>query len=627
MDFFRKSLKKSTFKIGATVVASVFLLPSLVLAQSVDGNEIVKDLFTQALDIEAEVTDFGSSYIWTIPSYDVDMKMRKDGVLEVTERIVADFSNTSRRGIIRDIPVRYGDFWNYRSISLSNVSITNEEGRQWEFQESNSGDNKSYRIGNPNIWYSEPLTYVIKYEVEGMLNSFDENGAFLEGTSSLTEDSNRDELYWNAIGTEWYESPIANFSVSIDLSEFDQSEVLEFDCFKGTFGEDDKNCNLERVGDILNVSGDNLGLRKGVTVGVAFKGGVIEPGFNIWLFLNKLKVLVFAFPALVLIWFYRHWKKHGKELDSKAVIPIYKIGNDLNAIEIGTLLDERLGTEDITAGIIELAVKGYLKIEEEPKKGLFGKKTLTFVKLKEADDSLLEFQKKLYEGIFVYGDRVTTKKLTGKFYITVDSVRRQVFDYLVDQGYYLKNPSHVVGKYIVLGTLATFGAIWGGAFFGTFIIPFILGPIALGCFVFGPFMGKKTAKGMDAYTRVLGFQEFIMVAEKDRIKFFQQMKDEMGEKDVVKTFEEMLPFAMALGMGDEWADIFSDIFTEAYSPVWYSGGTGRFDSNSFADSMNSLNSGMSRAGSPPSSSASSGGSFSSGGFSGGGFGGGGGSSW
>lgn len=629
MDFFNEKFRKSTIKLGATLVASVFLLPGFVAAQSIDGDQLVDDLFQQALGVEIpDVADLNRYYEWSIPSYDVEMKMRKDGALEVKEVIVADFTNTSKRGIIRDIPVRYGDFWNSRFISIDDISVTDGLGSSWEIDVSNVNNNKSIRIGDPNVWYSEPLTYVIQYRVEGMLNSFDENGGFLGESSTSKEQAFKDELYWNAIGTDWYESPINNYSVRIDLSEFKDADIVEFDCFTGSFGTDD-GCDISKTGSMLELYGSNLGTSTGVTIGVAFKGGVIDPGFNIWLFLNNLKALIFAFPGLVLILFYRHWKKHGKEMDGKAIVPIYKLGDDLNALEMGTLIDEKLDTKDITAGIIDLAVNGYLKIEEEAKKGFFGKKTITFVKLKEADENLLSFQKKLYEGIFVYGDRVTTKKLVGKFYITVESVKRQVFDYLVDQGYYLKNPNNVRGKYIVLGMFAAFGAIWGGAFFGTFVIPFILGPIALGCFIFGPFMSKKTEKGLDAYVRVMGFKEFIKVAEEDRLKFFQQMKDDMGSKDVTRTFERLLPFAMALGMGDQWSDIFSDIFaSQGYNPVWYSGNNGnRFDSNSFANSMNSLNSGMSKAGTPPSSSASSGGSFSGGGFSGGGFGGGGGSSW
>ena len=43
------------------------------------------------------------------------------------------------------------------------------------------------RIGDPDITVTGQHTYVITYSVEGALNHFDDH----------------DELFWNAIGTEW----------------------------------------------------------------------------------------------------------------------------------------------------------------------------------------------------------------------------------------------------------------------------------------------------------------------------------------------------------------------------------------------------------------------------------------
>ena len=58
-----------------------------------------------------------------------------------------------------------------------------------------------------------------------------------------------------------------------------------------------------------------------------------------------------------------YWWKHGRDPEGKGVImPIYKVPKNLKPGEVGVLIDERAHLHDITATIIDLAVKGYLKI-------------------------------------------------------------------------------------------------------------------------------------------------------------------------------------------------------------------------------------------------------------------------
>ena len=117
---------------------------------------------------------------------------------------------------------------------------------------------------------------------------------------------------------------------------------------------------------------------------------------------------------------------------------------------------------------------------------------------------------------------------------------------------------------------------------------------------------------------VLGFQEFLNRAEKDRL-------ERMGDSSL---FSRYLPYAMALGVADNWAKAFDGIFQE--QPDWYVSptGMGMFNAHVFSSSISSMASSVGSAMfSAPRSSGSGGGGFGGGGFSGGGFGGGGGGSW
>lgn len=137
------------------------------------------------------------------------------------------------------------------------------------------------------------------------------------------------------------------------------------------------------------------------------------------------------------------------------------------------------------------------------------------------------------------------------------------------------------------------------------------------------FMRARTKYGAEILGKVLGFKEFINVAELGKLEM-------LVEQDPTY-FYDILPYAYVMGLSKKWAKKFENIRTEA--PSWYSasyGGGSVFNSWMFYRSFDRC---MDTAGSyiatPPSSGGfSGGGSFGGGGFSGGGgFGGGGGGSW
>jgi uncharacterized membrane protein len=94
-------------------------------------------------------------------------------------------------------------------------------------------------------------------------------------------------------------------------------------------------------------------------------------------------------------------------------------------------------------------------------------------------------------------------------------------------------------------------------------------------------------------------------------------------KQVIKLFEDLLPYAMLFGLEKEWAEQFNNLYTQP--PGWYSGNMSTFNAIYLANAMSGFNSASSNVFTAPSSSGSSG--FGGGGFSGGGGGGGGGGGW
>ena len=80
----------------------------------------------------------------------------------------------------------------------------------------------------------------------------------------------------------------------------------------------------------------------------------------------------------------------------------------------GTIIDEQANTLDVTATIVDLAVRGYLTIEEIPKEGWFGKPDWTLHRTDKADDDLLTYERTLLTGLFKDGNDPALSSLDGR---------------------------------------------------------------------------------------------------------------------------------------------------------------------------------------------------------------------
>ena len=328
-----------------------------------------------------------------------------------------------------------------------------------------------------------------------------------------------------------------------------------------------------------------------------------------------LIILYFISPLFLLIYLVKKWRRSGKDIGGRGtIIPQYEPPDSLKPSVVGVLVDERAHMKDVTSIIIDLAVRGYLQIiEKEKSRG--NKYHLKKLKDFHNKPDIDEYERIILKGIF-RGNReeASLSQLSTKFYAKLNKVKRLLYKEVVQKGYFTANPDKVRVKYKTLSIVLVVIGFMGLLFYGLGLPIMISGIILL---IFGHLMPQKTAKGTAAKEHALGFRMYLHKAERFRIG-----------KMTPETFERFLPYAMVLGVEKEWAERFSDIYTEP--PQWYSGYSyGAFSVTHFTNNLSTsfsskLSSTMS---SRPSSSGSgfSGGSsgFSGGGFSGGGGGGGG----
>jgi uncharacterized membrane protein len=368
-----------------------------------------------------------------------------------------------------------------------------------------------------------------------------------------------------------------------------------------------------------------------MTISMAWDPGVIErPGSYVATARFFWTNWIFLIPILSLITMYRLWNARGRDPARLAITPQYEPPEGLTPAEIGTLIDNSPDMRDITASLVDLAVRGYLKINEREQTGMAGwlkGNAYSFELLKESEEwsELTSHERRLMSGLFEGGLRkvVDLDDLEHEFYKHMSAIKEGIFNRLLRLGYYHHRPDKVRSAYIGGGIATTVFLLVGLGFFGerfeAFYFPLSAGILAavltaIPIIGFGMVMPARTIKGARQLEYILGFQEFLDRVEADH---FKRMIDSP------EMFERYLPHAMALEVETKWAKAFEDLYKEP--PDWYSGPHGtRFRPTVFVTNLGGMSHRVGSAmNSQPRSTGGSG--FSGGGgSSGGGFGGGGG---
>jgi hypothetical protein len=567
-----------------------------------------------------------------ITDYDVDMQIAPDGLLSVREEIVYDFGPNERHGIQRDLvrKERYdGD--NDRKYDIDVRNVTTSAGTPDDVQLSQNGDYLRVRIGDPDRTITGRHTYTIDYTIAGALLPFDDH----------------DELNWDAIGNQW-SVPIEQVSVRVEAP----AELTQIACFSGPQGSTLPCTEASGAGAAAVFGHSGLGPNSGLTVVAGIPKGVIVPEPQPILAERRTLQDAFEVSPTTLgagggiailgvgaagMLAYRRGRDRrwtGSPVDAalgnlsgaEERIPLGQ--QDAGTVEfvppdkirpgqVGTLIDEQANLLDVTASIVDLAVRGYLRIAELDEGG----RDYELTRTKANDATLLPYEALLLDSLFASGPTVTLSELKYEFTAELSQLKQALYEDAVSNGWYRVRPDHTRLGWRFMGVAVTVVGIGLTALvaatssFG--IIPLAVVLTGLVLLALGGRMPARTGKGSAMLSRVRGFRRLFDEGEEDvRARFAEQQG----------IFSQYLPYAIVFGCTEKWARAFEGLSAEQLGATgWYSG-PNLFSAYAISSAMSSFETtatGTLYASQPSSSSAS---GF-SGGFSGGGGGGGGGSSW
>lgn len=581
---------------------------------------------------------------WSITKFSTDIVVKTDASIDVVETINTDFS-VAKHGIFRTIPVTYQTTNGGSSTIPITITGVTQDGRDAKYTEDISGPNMVLKIGDANRTITGAHEYKITYVAKAAVNFF----------------TDHDELYWNATGNDW-EVPLANVTAAIHLPGTVAVKDITLACYTGAAGSTASNCTKTYANNAATYTAqDFLTIVAGWPTGIvvkpsdydAIRSSTVSNTAVSFLGLSSgwwaLNVII---PILTLVFLFYWWNTHGRDPKGRGtIIAQYEPPTDLRPAEMDVVLHETFRKAAIPATIIDLAVRGYLKITEQEETHVFGlshTKSYSLTKLKEYQDdaTLRDYEKYLLDGIFTEAPTsssifdqqqlqmkkvksmltqaknspwsasgqparttVALKDLKTSFLYTNQLVQQSVTNAMTTQGYFVAGSLKQRTTFGVIGAIMVYAS---AQFFGLTFFGLILAGILVACYGF--VASKRTPKGVEALWQARGFKLFLEKAEKYRLQWQEKQN----------IFETYLPYAMVFGVAEKWSQALASLNTTP--PSWYEG-----QSNTAFNTVvlwSALNSFTSTAMSTVVSPAASGGSgFGGGGFSGGGGGGGGGGSW
>jgi uncharacterized membrane protein len=329
-----------------------------------------------------------------IKNFHVDLKIDTTGLLVVTENIeVVATGDQIKRGIVRSLPLQGVDYQFKKVRNDYQILHVRRDGSPEPYHTQKQDGDLYIYIGDENV-FLDPGTYTfsISYSAMGQLGYFD----------------SYDELYWNVNGFNW-NLRIEKISASLSIPKAAQFE--NHFCYTGLAGSKDTNCegNLQADGSFY-FTAENLPANQNLTVAAAFTKGIVSPPPppTFW---QKFGFMVITLVTvfILILYYVITWWKFGKDDPMPTVIPEFEPPAGISPASLGMINSGNFSNDLISASIVNLAVNGYLKIEEKIKSGIFkflDTPYFTLSKLKDADDSLPGEEKMLMQGLFAFSNEI-----------------------------------------------------------------------------------------------------------------------------------------------------------------------------------------------------------------------------
>ncbi len=480
----------------------------------------------------------------TFSRFHADLTVLPSGELDIVETITGEFL-VERRGIFRFITRQYEVEEGVMAYLPFEFIGANDESGEVMAEDYIESPNAVVRLGDPEITRIGPFEYKIHYRMKGV---------FFYGEE-------KDELFWQVSGVEW---PDYFEQVSATLRFPEGAEMIDYNCITGYFQEVGLVCNVfEDDGAIHFTTQGAMTLVAGFTGGLIAEteAELVDSRLNeaeeqsMQNYVNDLQLGKMAtmrrmiYVLLAGLLFLIVWRVYltREKMRGGTIITAFAAPRGLRPLEVAYLLRGRLQNRDYVALLVDLAVRGYLRIDAT-------EDGFTVTKGTKSEDDLAYYECVLYKGLF-YDDKQQSLKedAVGKAMAHFGrDIALRVQEKLVADKYFEGVPGNAFKKeakiarvasiaIIAIYALASWRFMHVAPLIGAVIAAFLAQAILIG--------GRRyTIEGTKVVNEIQGFKQFIYSAERFRVKW---QEDE-------HLFESVLPYAMIFGLAEKWQKVYVD---------------------------------------------------------------------
>lgn len=557
--------------------------------------------FSSRADLPVE-NNFGNE---RITNYASDITVEKNGQLDVTETIAFFVTGDQiHHGIYRDFPTRYKDRLGANVHVRFDVTGVKLDGKDVHYTTEGISNGVEVKIGDADTEVEHGShVYAISYITSRQIGFF----------------KDYDELYWNVTGNGW-NFQIDHAEATIHLPP--GARIKQSAYYTGAQGEAGTLAHSHNLSDtdIKFETTNPLPSYNGLTVAVGFAKGAVAPPSAMTqraeFIRDNASPFVAGLGAIVLLIFYiTVWWEYGRDPPHGTIIPLFEAPKGFSAPAVRYLHRMAYDRKAFAAALISMAVKGYMKIEEDS-----GKYTLTRTGKTEIEAGLSGGEKAISSALFSgLHDSIELKQtnhsdissaITGLKTSLKNEYERKYF--VTNQGWFFggiailavtgiaaallsedAGPSAFllvwlsgwsVGTAFILHRafdawadvingpgsriLNIFGALFmtlfaipftGGLIFALFEFGNLVSPVAMVfliaggamAYIFYHLLKAPTLLGTQIRDQIDGFRIYLSTAEKDRLEVLNP------PAMTPEVFEKCLPYAIALDCENTWSKRFT----------------------------------------------------------------------
>lgn len=471
-----------------------------------------------------------NSYIssdFEIENYNIVLDVDKDSRIDVTENIIINIpSNLKINGIYKSIPL-WQKYYDNNSEKKMKVEVTNLRAIGEKFYLNKSNDSIGIKIGSERInTDSGTHTYTIKYRY------------------NMGKDLNKeiDELVFNVFDN-YDNTSINKINITVNMPEniTDTEKIYFFDKERNITN----NIKYYVEGKTINAELDKYMLKNSITLKMSLPDGFFVGSTYTYGFISL--IICISLIAISII-NYILWKKYGKNYEKKCQTVEFYPPEDFDSAQIGYIYGEK-SIKKLTASlIIGLASKGYISIEEIEKnkykvinigsqrndlKKLSITEQIVYIELFRNGDENILSEDKSFANVF---NKINTT-LENSIDKKINDIKARKVSFIAYGLLFASIIAWIISYLYVKDIEPKFEWLYVASFVSIFATGF-----------FSIIMERKTTYGEMIIAKVLGFRNYLNVAEKNEIEV-------MVEKDP-NYFYNILPYAYVLGISKKWIGLF-----------------------------------------------------------------------